>query len=340
MADNPTAGATMMEELRSLCTKSDFLLLSVLPKSKKLKVWFLDSNSLTEFWFVDFLGRQSFRFKVSCHEMNLPSFLSEQVTIWPYTNSDAQYAAAFEQIQTIILNGKIEKLVLSRIWEEAFNSVDALNLFLELSQVYKNHALYWLRHSEIGEWMGASPELLLKKDGKRIFTHALAGTLGLQNGPFGAKEKEEHLMVSRFIKETFLNWGASQIELVGPYEWETGKIKHLKTDISADYAGNELDILLALHPSPAVSGLPKQEAITAIQNIEKHNRAFYTGFFGWKQPEHSEFFVNLRCLEMHQNKVRFYVGGGITAQSQLHREFEETEEKRMALYPYWKKHAY
>ena len=83
-----------------------------------------------------------------------------------------------------------------------------------------------------------------------------------------------------------------------------------------------------LHPTPAVCGLPKKEAFEFIQENEGYDRGFYAGYLGIdSQRRTKEYFVNLRSAEFCQNQIKIYVGGGVTAESNPQKEWEETELK-------------
>jgi isochorismate synthase len=85
-----------------------------------------------------------------------------------------------------------------------------------------------------------------------------------------------------------------------------------------------------LHPTPAVCGVPKSEALNFIIANENYTRTYYTGYFGELNIQNaSELFVNLRCMQFIKNKsqLEIYVGGGITAQSNSEKEYEETVSK-------------
>ena len=88
------------------------------------------------------------------------------------------------------------------------------------------------------------------------------------------------------------------------------------------------DILQELHPTPAVCGLPKEEAYHFILNNEGYNRAYYTGIIGWLDPQgETTLYVNLRCMNITDKTATFYAGGGILPSSTVETEWEETQQK-------------
>ncbi len=86
-------------------------------------------------------------------------------------------------------------------------------------------------------------------------------------------------------------------------------------------------MLRALHPTPAVVGLPKEEALQWIGEHEDFDRRYYTGFFGIKEDEQATFYVNLRSLEANDKRIRLYAGGGIVAGSRPQDEWREVRQK-------------
>ena len=93
-------------------------------------------------------------------------------------------------------------------------------------------------------------------------------------------------------------------------------------------------LIRALHPTPAVCGLPRGYAKKFILENEQYDRSFYTGFLGElniksdkKKVINSSLFVNLRCMNIDENRVSVFVGGGITKESIAKKEWEETVSK-------------
>ena len=93
-----------------------------------------------------------------------------------------------------------------------------------------------------------------------------------------------------------------------------------------------IDVMAALHPTPAVVGYPKAKALEFIRENEGYDRSLYAGFVGVIDPnETSHLFVNLRCIQLFRDRIRVYVGGGINAQSDPESEWLETEKKKEAV---------
>ena len=167
-------------------------------------------------------------------------------------------------------------------------------------------------------------------------TVALAGTqrdLGLppENVVWGEKEIEEQAIVERYIEATLRRERANYQKTV-PYTSKAGKLLHLKTKFRFRPPNSVFNFIKALHPTPAVCGIPKKPAKDFIVHHEKHQRDYYSGFLGPLNINfQSNLFVNLRCMQVFKDKFALYIGGGITADSNAEKEWEETEIKSQTL---------
>lgn len=247
-----------------------------------------------------------------------------------------------------IHNTSLEKVVLSRVEEVTVQQISPILLFQKALMEYSNAFVYLWFHPEIGCWLGATPEVLLTTRNNHFKTMALAGTQVFSDAlTWEDKEQEEQQIVTDYIAH---NLSSEQLDFqVGePYTVKAGHLAHIRTDISGSFKSNNLQQLLSvLHPTPAVCGMPKQEAKEFIMANEEYNRTFYTGFLGElnkstqrknnrRNTENnayrfisktSELYVNLRCMELQKNSTKIYVGGGITASSDPEKEFIETCNK-------------
>ena len=131
------------------------------------------------------------------------------------------------------------------------------------------------------------------------------------------------------ISCTHISLGIEPAEF-GPYPAFAGALSHLKTDFhfslpDSNKLGNLLNLL---HPTPAVCGLPKEEAYRFIQDNEKYDRRYYSGFIGTLNPSgKTDLYVNLRCMNISSEQLTLYAGGGLLASSELNDEWLETEKK-------------
>ncbi len=275
-------------------------------------------------------------------------------------NKDVQYnLSESEEHLTLVKKGvsaitqtSLKKVVLSRVEEVVTNNSCPITFFKRALAEYKNAFVYLWYHPKVGCWLGATPEVLLKIRNNKFKTMSLAGTQVFTDAVvWEDKEQEEQQIVTDYITEHLLSENI-QFHLGEPYTVKAGHLAHIRTDIegriNSDLGTNNLKRLISvLHPTPAVCGLPKEEAKTFILQNELYNRTFYTGFLGElnkinqrknnrRNTENnayristtsSDLYVNLRCMELKSNSVNIFVGGGITAGSDPEKEFIETCNK-------------
>ncbi len=227
---------------------------------------------------------------------------------------------------------KVKKVVMSRRQVVDYPSFRLIETFKKVLVTYANALVYIWFHPKIGLWIGATPETLLKVRGTTFTTMALAGTQvyrGKVAVVWQQKEIEEQQFVTDYIVEKLINVSISK-----PTTIRAGSLLHLCTTISGELSqGLTLHKLIRLlHPTPAVCGLPQQEAKKFILENEGYQREFYTGFLGEINIDNtSSLFVNLRCMQVLDGQLTIYIGGGITKDSIPEKEWEETVAKSQIL---------
>lgn len=240
-----------------------------------------------------------------------------------------------------IKNEEFKKVVLSRSESVEISDFDFVTTFRQLIQLYPTTFTYCFFHPEIGFWMGATPEQLLKANGNVFETTALAGTQKAESEveiSWQQKEKDEQQYVTDFIVKR-LREVALSVQVTEPYSIKAGSIWHIKTDISGVLNENSTleEVIDTLHPTPAVCGLPKKKAKAFIIENENYDRTFYTGFLGELNSSlasnavSSDLFVNLRSMQIKENKAILYMGCGITKESIPEKEWEESVNKSMTM---------
>lgn len=255
----------------------------------------------------------------------------------PYVISTKEYMLQAHSLINGMHQLQIPKVVFSRVKKVQFDSAKLKELFYELCENYPKAAVYLISSKLTGTWFAASPELLLEVHGSELFTMSLAGTKknSLKHEPWGQKELSEQKYVTDFIIEQLKENDVEFIEVLGPYDIEAGPVLHLRTDVSGRLSSTPIDkIITSLHPTPAVSGVPRKDAQLLIQMLEHHSRALYTGFFGYLSKDTARLFVNLRCAQLIENEAYLYLGGGFTMDSIPELEFDETENKSKTLIKY------
>lgn len=263
------------------------------------------------------------------HKVNGSSFLSK-----------VEYLSKTDYIIDKLKKEELDKIVISRISPMELLPDFKIDKFIESAiKKYPKDFVYLLSSSETGIWAGATPEILFKKSNNHYETNAIAGTRLLNDykrkKTWGEKEIEEQRLVSYFIEKLLSEIGIKDYESIGPETIAAGNLVHLKTifKIKLSDLENITGLLIkGLHPTPAVCGLPKARAYKMIENAEVHKRELYTGFLGpWNFKKTSQLFVNLRCAKFVNHKALFYVGGGLTAQSDAKAEWQETVNKMKTL---------
>ena len=256
------------------------------------------------------------------------------------TNDDITAQTNFQDLVgkgiQAIQNNEFQKVVLSRMESVAVAHFDLVTTFQKLVQNYRSAFVYCFHHPQIGTWLGASPEQLLKANADSFETMALAGTqkdAGEETVIWQQKEQEEQQFVTDYIVSK-LNTVSTEIQVSEAYSVKAGNLRHIKTDISGVF-GQELNLKKAiqlLHPTPAVCGVPKEISKAFIVANENYNRSFYTGFLGELNRNFaSDLFVNLRCMQIENNQAHLYMGCGSTKDSDPEKEWRESVNKSMTM---------
>jgi len=339
------------------------------PDSDRIKIGVQkDLNLMNYHEFAELEGKQGFVFAPFESSERHPSWFirddfsfssdtltdSEVETLGRYQNSvldsedvcpaqslEEDYFSQISEILRALKGNELEKAILSRIQTEKGGAkAQRANLFIQLCQHYPQAFVSYVSLPGICSWMGASPELLFKSHKGRTETVALAGTLPAGNSDladmnWGKKEIEEQAFVSDYIERVFRKNAIAGFERKGPYTVQAGQVVHLKTEFKTQAELSFCDkagMISALHPTPAVCGLPKQEAFDLIKKVEKHDREYYAGFWGPIGAKGScELYVNLRTMKISENHLSLFVGGGITIESIPKKEWEETQYKAQTL---------
>ena len=243
--------------------------------------------------------------------------------------------------------GEREKVVLAReVRVQAPAAHDPAALFGALRAAFPSCFCFCCGSPE-GAFLGASPELLVRRSGAGAVTVALAGSARRSADPAvddhlgeqlrgSAKDRAEHEIVVRRI-ERLLRRHAVWVEAApDPVVIKVANIQHLATPIRAQLADPRTAVELAglLHPTPAVGGEPRAGALDAIAALESLDRGWYAGPVGWMDAaEDGEFCVALRSALLRDRTAHLFAGAGIVADSDPAAELAETELKLDALLP-------
>jgi isochorismate synthase len=248
-----------------------------------------------------------------------------------------------------IKQGPLQKVVLSRTdVKELPAGFSILSALEELAAAYPNAFVCAISIPALsGVWMCATPEILVEQKDGVFRTISLAGTqsgvddqgnaLSPAQARWSQKEIEEQAFVSRYIIDCFKKIRLREYTELGPKTISTGNLLHLKTEYIVDTKAMDFPqlpglMLSLLHPTSAVCGTPKQEAIEFILKTETHDRSMYSGYLGPVNIDgNTHLFVNLRTVKITGNQAEFYAGCGITEDSDPEKEWQETQMKCQTL---------
>ena len=257
------------------------------------------------------------------------------------TTTSEEFIGNVNKAVSAMKAAEFQKVVLSKLRVEKLpDDFQPEQFFLTLCRKYPHAFVYIMQLPEAGCWIGATPEPLLTIENGTVKTVSLAGTqvateLESEDYHWSSKEIEEQGIVTNFIEQTLRSLHIADITRLGPENYRAANLIHLKTAFEfpqAHIQNRFSDLLKALHPTPSVGGLPKDEARNFILTNEQHDRGYYTGFFGPVNiNEKSAVYVNLRCLQLFDNNFVLYSGAGITSSSVAEKEWEETDNKMLTL---------
>jgi salicylate biosynthesis isochorismate synthase/menaquinone-specific isochorismate synthase len=256
---------------------------------------------------------------------------------------ESAVAAAVERIR----GGALEKVVLAReVLLRAPGAYDVAAVFGALRELFPACFCFCCGTPEAA-FLGASPELLVRRSGAGVSTVALAGSARRSSDPSvddhlgerllqSSKDRGEHAIVVRRIVRSLRRHAVWVEEGNEPELVKVANIQHLATPIHAQLAEPRSAIELAgmLHPTPAVGGEPWPAAGELIDELEGMDRGWYAGPVGWMDgTEDGEFCVGLRSALVRDREAHLFAGNGMVAESDPADELAETEVKLEAMLP-------
>lgn len=269
------------------------------------------------------------------------TFNNENIQVNIEEINPLQWKQTVKKVVDDLQKGTLKKVVLARELRLSFDQlIEVENVIHHLLQE-QNESFVFAFESNGDCFIGASPERLVKKDGNKLFSTCLAGSIGRgksqeEDDQLGAallsdiKNLNEHRFVVDMIRqamEKFCN------EISIPDEPQLMKMKyiqHLYTPVSGYSDGNTslLAVVEHLHPTPALGGMPKLEAIEKIREVEELDRGFYAGPIGWLDMNgNGEFAVAIRSGLIQGKEASMFAGCGIVENSDVESEFLETRIK-------------
>ena len=302
--------------------------------------------------YEDILDSETLSQRTSHYCKNEKGYILDSEVVLP-SCSDS-YAQDFSCFHKNLEKGVFSKIVLAR----KCRTVERLNLntdvdgkklleslFMKACRMYPRLFVSLVYTPQSGMWLMATPEILLKGEQGNMSTMSLAGTqkaepsrtvadYPVEGVEWSHKNQEEQQYVTDYIEDCIKAF-SDDYQLKGPYTTMAANLYHLRTDISFHLRdeGRLGDVIDALYPTPAVCGIPKDEARRFILQHEHQPRKYYSGFVGPVSPQgKTQLFVSLRCMNiLPDGTCELYAGGGLLKESEMEKEWKETEAKMQTI---------
>ena len=241
-----------------------------------------------------------------------------------------------------IRGGALDKVVLAR---EVVVTADAdIPVAAVLARLRASYAGCYLFC--IDGFVGASPELLVGRDGDRVRAQPMAGTTARRGDPEADERaaaalfasstyRHEHQVTIDMVHDTLLRFSSYLDDEPEPSVVALANVAHLATTVEGRLShppASVVELVQALHPTPAVCGRPRQAALDLIAELEALDRGRYAGTVGWVDGRgNGEWAVSIRCAQIDGPIARLFAGNGIVADSDPRTELAETRAKLQAL---------
>jgi menaquinone-specific isochorismate synthase len=252
------------------------------------------------------------------------------------------WCALVERATKAMAGGTLHKVVLARqIDIAADRPIDRLAVLERLRSAYPGCHIV-----SVDGFVAASPELLVSVTGDIVRSHPMAGTAPRGGDPTtdqrlaasllaSAKDRQEHQITIDMVHDTLLPWCSYLDYEAEPSVVAVANVQHLATLVEgrlSQPAPSVLELVAALHPTPAVAGWPRDEAVEWIEENEGFDRRRYAGTAGWVDAAgNGTWAVSIRCAEIDGPAARVWAGNGIVADSDPSTELAETRSKLQAL---------
>ncbi len=239
-------------------------------------------------------------------------------------------------------DGELIKVVLAReLRIDADVDLDAAALLARLRSVYPAALCF-----AVDGFVGASPELLVSRVGDIVRAQPMAGTTPRTGEPSAdqrsaaellasQKNRTEHQITIDMVHDTLLPWCSFLDAEPEPSVVPAGPVQHLATVVEGRLSrppAPVLDLVAALHPTPAVGGWPRDAALALIDTLETADRGRYAGPVGWTDVAgNGAWAVGIRSMQIDRSHGRLFAGVGVVADSDPTAELEETRAKAQAV---------
>jgi len=258
-----------------------------------------------------------------------------------YNPSQATWREQVETVVDRIDRGDLRKVVLAQSLIATLNRPTvAGDILARLADPYPDCYRFLFEPHRGGTFFGATPERLVTVMGDSVETEALAGSIGrgdtateddrlAEQLQRSAKNTHEHALVVETIRDQ-LRERTTEIQTGERTVRRLATVQHLRTPVRATLGRDEhvLSLVEALHPTPAVGGLPPDEALQTIRDTETFDRGWYAAPVGWLDADgNGTFTVAIRSGIASDHTVTMFAGAGIVPDSDADREWDELQLK-------------
>ncbi len=253
------------------------------------------------------------------------------------SSSRQDFEARVSRALEAIASGRLQKVVMARAVEAvAPVPFDLVEVLACLREQNPRCFTFLFRAPGGSAFLGATPETLCRVEGRVLETEALAGSAapGQAEGLGGRdKDRREHESVVRYILTALQPIAEHVAADVEPALLTLKNVVHLRTGIRAALREgvSPAQVVEALHPTPAVGGVPRELALSFLHEHEALDRGWYAGPVGWIGPHGAHMAVALRSAMVRGDHARLFVGAGIVQGSSAQAEWRETELKSLAM---------
>ncbi len=269
------------------------------------------------------------------NEASLGTFTREYITSrneWSFLMDNSMKALASPS--------DLQKVVLARALKLTFDSaIDPISIFYRLTKNRPQSIRFYFQFGEKMAFMGATPERLYARNGQTLHTEAIAGTRARGDKPekdillqkellSSLKDSREHSLVIQSIEES-LTPLCENIQIAKTRILQLRNVMHLQTPIQCRIKNTifDDDLLRAMHPTAAIGGYPRKNAVSFINENEDFPRGWYASPIGWLEHAESEFNVAIRSGLLREKSLFLFGGAGIIQESNESEEWNEIENK-------------
>lgn len=276
----------------------------------------------------------------TAQQTHLPPPTRAKILKKTFSPSRTEWIAAVEKALHLIQQGHLQKIVLARTCTlELDHAPDPFALAAALKEKAEGAFVFCLQ-THNSAFLGASPERLFLRKGRKIFSEALAGTRRRGQTPeedlllgkdllSNEKDLREIEPVQVYLQNVLSPFCENLPTLSPLILHKTQNVQHLYSQCIGTLKPNVKDaqIIAPLHPTPALCGTPKPIALQLIQELEPFQRGLYGGILGWSTENTSEWIVGIRSCLLEGNKATLFSGTGIVEGSNPAEEWDELNQK-------------